>query len=96
MSLMTCPSCGKQISPNAAACPECGEPVKHQPRCHSLGILFNLLAALWFVGSITGIVILYVKDKIPDSRNAVLWIIVICVTFLLAAIGRFFNKPVKN
>jgi len=95
MSLMTCPSCGKQISPNAAACPGCGEPVKHQPRSLALGILFNSLAAIWFIGSITGIAILYVKDKIHDSGNIVLWLGVIFITFLLAMAGRFFSKPAK-
>lgn len=27
MALVTCPDCGKQISPNAVACPNCGAPI---------------------------------------------------------------------
>ena len=27
MSLVECPSCGKDISPNATSCPGCGEPL---------------------------------------------------------------------
>ena len=28
MNLIKCPACQKDISPNAVACPHCGEPVK--------------------------------------------------------------------
>lgn len=30
MSLIQCPMCGKMISPNAEACPNCGEPMKKE------------------------------------------------------------------
>ena len=95
MALIACKACGKQISPNAAACPGCGEPINHKPRCRALGILFNILAALWFIGTIAAIAILYVMDKIYDPSRIGLWLGVIFVTFLLAMAGRFFSKPAK-
>lgn len=31
MALINCPGCGKEVSENAAACPNCGEPVNAAP-----------------------------------------------------------------
>lgn len=31
MALITCPDCGKQLSDQAPACPNCGRPMKKKP-----------------------------------------------------------------
>ena len=37
MSLMSCPGCRKEVSRNAAACPNCGEPINTAPTCPKCG-----------------------------------------------------------
>lgn len=95
MALITCPSCGKQISPNASTCPGCGEPVKRKPRNRSLAIVFYFLATLCFVGGMVAIAILNAKEKIHDRGAIICLIICVCVTFLLAVLGRICGKPAK-
>ena len=35
MALIKCPGCGKEVSANAAACPNCGEPIDTSVKCGS-------------------------------------------------------------
>lgn len=41
MPLIKCPMCGKEISPNAVSCPNCGEPMKKEEYCLILKSLGN-------------------------------------------------------
>ena len=94
MALITCSACGKQISPNASACPGCGEPVKRKPRNRALAILLYGLSILCLVGGLATSAILYTLD-IPENAPRVLLIICVCVTSLLAVIGNIFSRPAK-
>jgi predicted nucleic acid-binding Zn ribbon protein len=46
MSLIKCPACEKEISPNAPTCPHCGEPLKTK---RGFGVIIFLLFSLAFV-----------------------------------------------
>lgn len=37
MALINCPECGKEISDNAASCPNCGTPIGNQKYCKFCG-----------------------------------------------------------
>ena len=37
MALIKCPGCGKDVSSNAAACPNCGEPIDTSVKCPKCG-----------------------------------------------------------
>ena len=37
MALIKCPGCGKDVSANAAACPNCGEPIDTSIKCPKCG-----------------------------------------------------------
>lgn len=37
MALIKCPGCGKDISENAQACPNCGEPIDTSVKCPKCG-----------------------------------------------------------
>lgn len=37
MSLMKCPTCGKDVSSNAPVCPNCGEPINTAIKCPKCG-----------------------------------------------------------
>lgn len=37
MALIKCPSCGKDVSSNAKACPNCGEPINTSITCPKCG-----------------------------------------------------------
>lgn len=64
MPLIDCPACGKQVSSNAPACPNCGEPIKSSIEkgsggainpsdpVHLLGIIIAILMAFGFLGFI--------------------------------------------
>lgn len=37
MALIKCPGCGKSVSENAQACPNCGEPIDTAVKCPKCG-----------------------------------------------------------
>ncbi|MDR3149870.1 MAG: zinc ribbon domain-containing protein [Oscillospiraceae bacterium] len=37
MALIVCPGCGNNVSPNASACPNCGEPIDTSIKCPKCG-----------------------------------------------------------
>ena len=37
MALIKCPGCGKEVSANAQACPNCGEPIDTSVKCPKCG-----------------------------------------------------------
>jgi predicted amidophosphoribosyltransferase len=63
-NLITCPACGKQVSKNAAACPNCAEPIA-PTRNNTQGINFKdpvhiagvILAALIFGGTVLAVAV---------------------------------------
>lgn len=64
MSLIQCPECGKEISNEAKACPNCGHPIKSKNNKHSKGII--VIAAL------CGIVALFVCiSAFSDAKKAI-------------------------
>lgn len=53
MALVECPACSKMISPNAASCPNCGEPTGKGitcPNCNSTNV--KKISAASKVGSV--------------------------------------------
>ena len=50
MPLIKCPACEKDVSPNAPACPSCGEPIKSSVEVASGAI--NLKDPVHFLGII--------------------------------------------
>ena len=45
-TLIKCPACQRDISPNATSCPHCGEPSKAAPKQTATGFLAALLIGL--------------------------------------------------
>lgn len=62
MALIKCPECGKEISPNATACPNCGQPIR-TPQTSSQkpkkkhGCLTAIITVMVFFGVIGAVII---------------------------------------
>lgn len=65
MSLIKCPACEKDLSPNAASCPHCGEPMRAPLIRHSF---IQGLAALIMVGAVM-IVVLHLWDQAERAKT---------------------------
>ena len=58
MALIQCPECGVDVSSEAAACPNCGHPLKARPSgginpkdpVHVIGIILVVVIAIGIVG----------------------------------------------
>jgi hypothetical protein len=79
MALTRCRECGKKISTEAAACPNCGAPppLKGDPqpkaprtrRWRVLLTVFGILVLLWFIGLIARAPHLPTKDALPAATS---------------------------
>ena len=60
MSLTKCPSCGSDVSTEAAACPKCGHPLAAKPSggvnmsdpVHVIGVVLAIAILVVFVGGL--------------------------------------------
>lgn len=62
MSLIKCAACAREISPNAAACPHCGEPMRPQvveKTTNWLKVIASLLMVVGVVGAMVQSVLGY-------------------------------------
>lgn len=65
MALVNCPDCGKQISPSAAACPNCGRPFYEVKK----GLSGCTLLAVIVAAIITAAILLYVLHHINTEAD---------------------------
>jgi len=98
MSLINCPVCKKEISPNAAACPHCGEPMKKDlpkpPSSRLILLLVVLVTIIAFVGNVhlvTGSNVAYSIDKRESFGFSEMFVDVDAITGMpwIAAKSRF-------
>jgi endogenous inhibitor of DNA gyrase (YacG/DUF329 family) len=55
VALVTCPECGKQVSDNAAACPQCGAPNRRFERANMRMMVLLAIATFLLVLVYTGV-----------------------------------------
>ena len=70
MALITCPDCGKQLSDQAPACPNCGRPMKKKPTDKRVRISIPNTEALGGQGLMNAFI---KKDAYVRSGSKVLW-----------------------
>lgn len=70
MALITCPDCGKQLSDQAPACPNCGRPMKRKPIDKRVRISIPNTEALGGQGLMNAFI---KKDAYVRCGSKVLW-----------------------
>ena len=89
MKLKQCPACEANVSPAAAVCPKCGQPMKQS------GWVGKALKAGGLVGMVIGMLgcmITFAIAKTPETMNPVLLMLSLLLGaggFVAAIVGRF-------
>ena len=83
-SMCYCPQCGNSVSPNARACPECGEPLNGRNDSNENTCLPGCVG---FCIPVVGVILYFVwKDSSPKAASAALkWsIISVVASFVIS------------
>jgi len=70
MALIKCPECGKEVSENAASCPNCGRPIKATMTINEDGSQTSV-RRLWIIILIAVILIIgliILRNKVEDAQ----------------------------
>ena len=70
--LINCPTCDKQVSSEAAACPECGHPLTPSAPAPERKKKFSLVRVLVLLGAVLGLIVIWNPSGAKDTAGRLL------------------------